>query len=1070
MSTHTPDAVNLDAELQRAIEHHQAGRHAQAEALYLSIVQAQPYHAIANHNVGLLAGQLGFHDAALPYLRTALSVNPDEGQFWISYANGLLAAEQAEHGLEIIESAIQRGLDNEESQALLARARAAVAQLPQTPTAEEMQHVVGLYNAGQFAQLESATRALIASYPESGFAWSVLGTALQLQGKDALPTLQKTVALAPHDAEAHGNLGNAWQAAGQYEQAIDCYLRALEIQPDFAEAHSNLGGALQAQGRLDEAAHAYRQALAINPAYAMAHFNLGNTLKSQGDLDGAVASYRQALEIVPDDAELHGNLGNALQALGQLDAAAASYRRAVALAPGYAVAHSNLGATLQDLEQLDEALASHATAVRLDAGNAAFQNGLGLCLTALERQEEALDAFQRAHDSSPADIGICSNLGSTLLGLERKTQALEIYQTLVELDGENALNYNNLGLILVELARLDEAIAMHRKALQLDPGYGKTLLHLADALTAARDFDGAVECQRQALALDPQSADLHNRLGIALQKAKCYDEALRVYAKALEFDVGHAVVHSNIGAVLHDQKRHEEALEEYRKAIALDAGFAAAHMNMGIAYRMLGHYDEAIAAFNAAIALKPEYLEAHASLGATLCEKGTLQEAIASCRTALAIDPQCASVYSNLLFCLTHLDYPDPAMLFAEHEKFARIFEAPLRASWPQHRNDRDPERVLKVGFVSGDFNNHAVANFVLPIFHHLSPSSRVTLYGYYTNVIDDDCTARIRELLHHWRAVNHLSNTELAKQIESDGIDILIDLSGHTGINRLLAFAHKPAPVQASWMGYPGTTGLQAMDYFLCDRFYLPPGEMENQFSEAIAYLPAAAPFLPSALSPPVNALPALQNGYMTFGSFNRPNKLSREVIAAWAQLLRAVPTARMLMGAMPKSGTFDTYIDWFASEGIARDRLEFHPRTSTEEYLHLHHKVDLCLDTFPYTGGTTTMHALWMGVPTLTIPGNTLPGRVTACALSHMELGAFIARDTDDFVAKGTYIANDPALLANIRSNLRHLIENSAMGRSEVIAAGLEGALRVMWQRWCEGKAAAGFEIELDPQGGAT
>ncbi|WP_180338423.1 tetratricopeptide repeat protein [Janthinobacterium sp. 61] len=1061
----SPAAENVEAELQRAIAHHQAGRFADAEPLYLAIVNAQPYHAVANHNVGLLAGQMGFHDAALPYLRTALSVNPDEGQFWLSYANGLLQAEQPSHGLEIIESAIQRGLDNAESQALRARARAAVAQLAQMPSVEEMQHVIDLYRAGQHAQMESATRALIATYPESPFAWSVLGTALQMQGKDALPTLQKTVQLTPHDAEAHGNLGNAWQAIGEHEQAIDCYLRALEIQPEFAEAHSNLGGALQAQNRLEEAAHAYRQALAIQPAYAMAHFNLGNTLKAIGDLDGAAASYYNAIELAPNDAELHNNLGNTLQALRQHDEAEGCYRRAIALAPDYALAHSNLGSTLQDMQRLDEALASHATAVRLDASAAAFQNSMGLCLKALNRQEEALAAFQLAHRINPHDLGIQTNLGSAFFALKREDEALAVYQALQKSDGGSIANYNHLGMVLQAMGRVDEAIVMHRAASALDPGCCNTLEYLADTLTFARDFDGAVACRRRALALEPNSADKYNRLGIALQKVKNYDEALAVYGKALEFDAEPAVVHSNIGAVLHDLCRYEEALEHYRTAISLDAGFAAAHLNMGMAYRMLSQYDESIAAFKQAIELRSGYLEAYTSLGATLCEKGLLKEAILTCRSALTFDPHCAPIHSNLLFCLTHLDYPDPAALFAEHQAFATRFETPLRANWPEHGNDRDPERVLHIGFVSGDFNNHAVANFILPIFDHLSRSSQFVLHGYYTSLLDDDCTARVRTLLDHWHAIHHLSDAELASQIEGDQIDILIDLAGHTGANRLLAFAHKPAPVQASWIGYPGTTGLEAMDYFLSDRFYLPPGAMEKQFSESIVYLPAAAPFLPSALSPAVNRLPALENDYLTFGSFNRPNKLSREVIAAWARLLRAVPTARMLMGAMPKNGAYEIYIDWFASEGIARERLDFYPRASTADYLALHHKVDLCLDTFPYTGGTTTMHALWMGVPVLTIPGNTLPGRPTACALGHIGLSAFIANDVDDFVAKGIFIANQPALLADIRTNMRQIIENSAMGQPAVISAGFEGALRVMWHRWCAGQAPTSFEIELEP-----
>jgi len=1030
MSTQTPEAVNLDAELQRAIEHHQAGRHAEAEALYLAIVQAQPYHAIANHNVGLLAGQLGFHDAALPYLRTALSVNPDEGQFWLSYANGLLSAQQALDGLEIIESAIQRGLDNAESQAVLTRARAAVAQLPQIPTTEEKQHIVALYQAGRYAEMENATHALLASYPESDFAWSVLGTALQLQGKDALSALQKTVELTPYDAQAHGNLGNAWQAAGQYGQAMDCYLRALEIEPDFAEAHGNLGSALVAQGRLSEAIHAYGRALAINPAYAMAHFNLGNTLKSAGDFEGAATSYRHALAIMPDDAELHANLGHALQAL----------------------------------EQLDAALASHEMAVRLDGAKAAFQNNLGLCLKALKRPQDALDAFQRAHAIEPQNLDVLTNLGSALFTLGHKTEALETYQALLELDADNAASHNNLGLILRGMERLDDAIGAHRKALALDTSCSKTLQYLAEALAAARDFDGAASCLRQAIVLQPESADLHNRLGIFLQQAKCYDEALLAYGKALELEPELAITHNNIGSLHHEQKHCEVALKHFRQAIALDPGFAVAYIGMGLTYRLLYDYNAAIAAFRSATRYDSDNLAAYVNLSTTLCDNGQLQDAVASCRAALSIDPHCASVYSNLLFCLTHMGSSDPASLFAEHQKFADTFEVPLRASWPQHRNDPDPERILNVGFVSADFNNHAVANFILPILLNLVQSKRVVLHAYYTSLLRDEQSKSFEALFPHWHAVHHLSDAALAAQIESDGMDILIDLSGHTGGNRLLAFARKPAPVQASWIGYPGTTSLQAMDYFLCDRFYLPPGAMEEQFSEAIAYLPAAAPFLPSAQSPAVNTLPALQNGYITFGSFNRPSKLSREVIANWARLLRALPDSRMLMAAMPNNSSYETYIEWFASEGVARERIDFYPRTTTAAYLALHHKVDLCLDTFPYTGGTTTLHALWMGVPTLTIPGNTLPGRVSACALSHMGLTAFVAQDIDDFLAKGVYIANDIALLSDIRSNLQQLVSNSPMGRPDIIAAGFEGAIRTMWRRWVAGQAASSFEAPLE------
>ena len=353
MSDTVSDELPLDADLQQAIAHHQAGRFEEAEDLYMAILRDQPYHAIANHNLGLLAGQVGQHVAGLPYLRQALSVNPDEGQFWLSYANGLIKARQPEQALEILDSALKRGLDNPDLQALREQAVAAIASAAHAPSQQDIDRIVGLYQAGDYAQLENATRILIEQFPDAPFGWSVLGTALQLQGKNALHVLQKTVELAPHDAEAHGNLGNAWQAAGQNGLAIASYRRALELNPDFAEVHCNMGGALQTEQRLDEAAASYRRALELNPAYAMAHFNLGNTLKAQGEFGAATASYRSALELVPDDAEAHANLGNTLQALEQFDAAAASYRRALELNPRYTLAHCNLGAALQALGQPD---------------------------------------------------------------------------------------------------------------------------------------------------------------------------------------------------------------------------------------------------------------------------------------------------------------------------------------------------------------------------------------------------------------------------------------------------------------------------------------------------------------------------------------------------------------------------------------------------------------------------------------------------------------------------------------------------------------------------------------------
>jgi protein O-GlcNAc transferase len=454
-------------------------------------------------------------------------------------------------------------------------------------------------------------------------------------------------------------------------------------------------------------------------------------------------------------------------------------------------------------------------------------------------------------------------------------------------------------------------------------------------------------------------------------------------------------------------------------------------------------------------------------LGNVLQHLGRLDEAAASYRRALEINSDASMTSSNLLFCRSHVDALSAMELFAEHCRFGAQYEAPLRASWPLHRNTRDPGRCLQVGIVSGDLRDHAVAYFIEPLLAHLAGSPTLSLHAYYHHTVEDSVTKRLRGHFGHWHSVARLSDAALAQNIGADGIDILIDLSGHTGENRLLCFARKPAPVQASWMGYPGTTGLSAMDYYLADRYFLPPGRFESQFTEKLVYLPANAPFMPDKRAPSVNELPALSRGYMTFGSFNRIGKLSQSAIALWSRLLRAMPNARMLLGGMPREGEYDSLLGWFASEGIARERLSFHSRCSTADYLALHHRIDICLDTFPYTGGTTTSHALWMGVPTLTLAGHTAPGRQGAALMGHVGLEAFVAKDAADLQEKGLYWASNLAALAAVRAGLRQRCDQSPLRRPEVIAAGLESALRTMWQRWCAGLPAASIDASIPPTG---
>jgi predicted O-linked N-acetylglucosamine transferase (SPINDLY family) len=448
-------------------------------------------------------------------------------------------------------------------------------------------------------------------------------------------------------------------------------------------------------------------------------------------------------------------------------------------------------------------------------------------------------------------------------------------------------------------------------------------------------------------------------------------------------------------------------------------------------------------------------------LGNTLHQLGRLEDAEASYYKAIALKPDYVEAHSNFIFYSSHNDLIDAKELYARHCRFGQLFEAPLRSHWPQHLNSREPERCLKIGFVSADLREHSMATFIGPLLELWAHYPNLSLHAYYNHSTNDKITEQLKRHFVHWQVVVGLPDAALADKISADGIDILFDLSGHTAKHRLLTFARKPAPIQVSWMGYPGTTGLMAMDYYFNDRFHLRQGGLNAQFTEKIVYLPAGAPFQQIYKAPPVNTLPSLKNGYVTFGSFNRSNKLSRPVVTLWSQLLRALPSSRMLLGGMPKVRDFDWLIDWFAQEGISSERLSFYRLCDAEVYLDLHHEVDICLDTFPYGGGTTTCHALWMGVPTLTLAGQTLPSRVSACLQSHAGLADFACHHEAEFIEKGLYWSNHLAELAIIRAGLRERFENSAMGQASVIAASVERALRIMWQRWCAGLPAESFEV---------
>ncbi len=612
--------------------------------------------------------------------------------------------------------------------------------------------------------------------------------------------------------------------------------------------------------------------------------------------------------------------------------------------------------------------------------------------------------------------------------------------------------------------KLTAAQVAARQLTRSYPGHPSAWKVLGAVLERLGDSGSALACKRKAASLAPDDAEAHHNLGNALMKQGQFVEAQVCYLRVIALKPKFAEAHRTLGNALRKQGLFCEAEACYRCALDIDPLDADCHNNLGNALKEQDRIEEALEHYHLALKFNPQLVTAMANIGTAMCDQGRVEEAILYYRQALVQEPDNAQIHSHLLFCLLHCEGVAPSEVYGAHVAFGVHFETNLRSGWSPHTNLRDLGRRLRLGFVSGDLRNHAVAHFIEPVWASLNPAI-VELWVYSNHVLEDAVTFRLRRLVPNWQQVTALSDEALAQQIRADGIDILIDLSGHTGHNRLMAFARKPAPVQATWIGYPGTTGLHSIDYLICDRFNAPLGLYEHYYTENFARLPSSGAFLPSVRAPAVNALPALKNGYVTFASFNRPNKLGRRVIEVWSQVLTATPGSRLLLGNVVDACGARALADRFGEFGIAAQRLAFSPKLPMGEYLALHRDVDIVLDTWPYTGGTTTNHALWMGVPVVTLRGPSRAHCQGAAALGRIGLDEWVAVDEVDFVRKAVEHATDIQGLANVRASMRERWLSSPWRNDAAIARGLEAGLRVMWQRWCAGLTAAHFQVEATP-----
>jgi protein O-GlcNAc transferase len=712
----------------------------------------------------------------------------------------------------------------------------------------------------------------------------------------------------------------------------------------------------------------------------------------------------------------------------------------------------NRALALHQAGRLNEAEAIYREILQGDPGQADALHLLGVLTFQGGRHDAAVTLIRQALALRPRWSEAYSNLGLALQEQGRTEQAAVAYRQALELNPRLGDAHTNLGLLLLEQHQAGEALAAFQQAIALNPDSATAYYNLGNAQAALGRFDEAIAAYQRAVTLERDRADAYNNLGLAFHAQKRYDEAQATLERSLTIAKDDPVVHNNLATVLAKQGKFTEAVVRCRQALVLKPDYADAHNNLGVALLGMHQATEAVAALRQAIALQGESAESYKILGDALVAKGDRIEAVTAYRQALA-RRSLPETQSALFQCLHYLSTHDPDALYVEAREFDRYCIKSLSAPIPGHANDRTPNRRLRVGYVSADFHSHPVGYFVLPVFAN-HDKAQFEVFAYTSKKWHDDLAERFAGHADHWREVEELEDKALAEQIRTDRIDVLVDLSGHTRGHRLLTFARKPAPVQVTAGGHYSTTGLSTIDYLVSDHFHTPP-EAESYFSETLIRMPNDyVCYEPPDYAPPVSGPPVDRQGYITFGCLNNLSKINERVIALWAQILTALPEARLKLQTrrFDDPGIGERIRERFVAEGIAPARLALNGEAFHQALLATYADIDIALDPFPYSGGLTTCEALWMGVPVVTLTGNTFAGRHSTSHLSNVGLPELITTTPEAYVALALALAQDPKRLATLRQGLRERMATSPLCDAKGYTRALEAAYRGMWVKYCE------------------
>ena len=910
--------------------------------------------------------------------------------------------------------------------AVIAEGEAARDMTADSVTSPLLSQALAYLQDGDPQSAELLVQTYLDRNPEDATAHHIAGLCRHgLNDLDGARTcLERAVALAPQDTGAGIQLAMVLADLEDPAAALSVLDHALMAEAgniDLLLARSTLQRRFNDS---DGASATAQMAVAFDPSNARAHYALGLALTQSRQMTEARQAFEAATTIEPDFADAWVNLGVVQKEEGDFESADDSYAQALAVKPNDPITHNNYGNLVLARGDLDKAAMAYSRAIELDPDYTDAKVNLALAYREQGDAEKSLRTLEKIVEDHPDHVSVLNSLGNALRHAERFEEARDVLEKAVALDPGHAEAHNNLGLALALLGRRDDAEAMFGRAAVLRPDMPVIANNYGTLLLKMFHLERAIEELERAVTLDPVYQDAWVNLGVA------------------HFMLGH----------------YDEAVSAYRQVIAQDPNNAFARYSLGVALLEQQDLPEAVKEIELALEANPENVMALNTLGVALLDQHRVEEARDAMARAAAADTMSAPVYaSNFLFTsLYHQDIGNDE-IFEIHKEFGSRFTSDEPNLSKPHAHVRDPDRKLRLAYMSPDFRGHSVSYFMEPLLEkHDRSAFEIILYSNTTRA--DVVTAAMEQAADEWVETAGLTDQALVERMRDDQIDILVNLGGHTSGNRLVVCGQKPAPVQIEYVGYPDTSGVTAMDYRLTDERADPSGEADARCVEALIRLPDCFHcYRPTAKAPPPAPAPHLDRGYVTFGSLNVLPKLNQGVVEAWAEILKHVPQSRLYLKCKQLKTELvrDRVLGYFEAAGIEPERISMEAFVpSVQDHLNRYAGIDLGLDTFPYNGTTTTCEALWMGVPVLSVTGNRHTGRVGLSLLHAVGLDQeFVAPDVETYIARAIAWGNEPSRLAEVRDTLRDRMMASPLRDEVGFTRGLEGVYRDVWRTWCAG-----------------